>query len=429
MNKNSLMAHKKMFLSFSVNNLQLAILIILLLSVFSVRYHIATEAVTVHNDERHYAVDGLWVKSKIPAKIILTDLLYNHIRPHPLWHPDIEEVVYHGETQHAFPNNKGDMGPYPRAGHPALYSLLLGIIFSFIPKSYLLSGDNYVYVARIVNICLDIGSLTLLFDIFRKNFSYKISIATTFLLATAPFTLVYGSLAYLDSPGTFFATISIWYYITFTRKKFEYIHWLTLGTVISLSILIKQSNLLVIPAFISITLLFPPIWKTKKNILASSLCFIFSAFFTFILLCNPLGLYKEIQNPTDPDMSIDFSIKRTSSNFAKLLQPKKHYYFGVERHNTHTYVTEKTLIKLYEITTPIYIIIACISSIIILLNYGYRSIPLIAILLLFIAIIPMGSVIRRLYVFMPFYALIIALSLAIVSNKKRTPCKKNIYIN
>jgi len=44
--------------------------VLALLAVVALRSALVTSAVIIHNDERHYALDGFWVKSGLPPAAI-----------------------------------------------------------------------------------------------------------------------------------------------------------------------------------------------------------------------------------------------------------------------------------------------------------------------------------------------------------------------
>ena len=391
----------------------------LLLSFFT-RSILMYSFVTVHDDERHYAVDGMWVKAKLPSWIILRDVLYRHANPHPFYNPRTDQLGYHGKIQKGYPKGKGGLGPFRRGGHPPLYMLLLGMLYYFLPQTWLIAGDNLVHVARVFNIALDLVGQFFIFDILWRYFGKRLALVFLVIIGTLPYTLIYGSLAYLDSPGTLFATLSIWFYLKTACYSEKLYHWLILACLVLLSVLIKQSNLIVMLALPGVMLIFPPhLSRTKlwTFLLWAAIC----AGIIFFIFSSPKALYRETRRMV---LRMDNKINPSKAfrQLALPFQPKKHYHIGRTRHNGRPYVKSRLLIRIYEVGMPLIAAVIYLSAFTLIARRGFRAAPLILTLLLFVVAIPLGSHIRRLYILVPFAVLIVAMTfsdvLAIISNQK-----------
>lgn len=151
-------------------------MLLILLTVVVLRSVLVTRAVRIHNDERHYALDGFWVKSGLSYPTIWKVMLHGHMHPHPLFNPLTGIIRPHGEFTEGFRDRKDDLATFPRAGHPPLYMIILGGVFLVFSKAWLLQGDNFVLVARMVNTLLDCLTWLMMYQILRSLFGKRFSL-------------------------------------------------------------------------------------------------------------------------------------------------------------------------------------------------------------------------------------------------------------
>ncbi len=401
------------------------LLFTLLLLLAVLRFTVISQSVAVHNDERHYAVDGFWVKATVPASVVFFDLLYSHMSPHPLYNPLTGEIGHHGTIARGFPSRKDDLGPYRRAGHPALYMLFLGAAYAALPTDWLLHDDHYVHVARAVNICFDSAMLFLLFAVLQRLSNNRTACILTTLIATLPYTFVNGALAFLDPSGTFWAVLCLWYYTIHADNDNCIRDWCIVGIFLGFSVLSKQANIVVLPLLMSTIILFIRHLQAR-HIAISTVWIVTSMLITLFLLSNPVAFFKEFRRETvrifransEPDViavpltdRLAQDYKNAADNFTLPFRPKKNYHFGMLRHKGHPYVKSSFLVRAYELTTPMSAIIFYLCCAILIARRRYRTWPLISCVLIVIAINPMGSVLRRLYILLPFATILIALGM------------------
>src|SRR5262249_49570142 len=148
---------------------------------------------------------------------------------------------------------------YPRVGHPCLFMLVLGGIFKLFPEQWLVAKDHAVQLARGFNTVLDVVTIALLFDLLRRHYSRLIAIVMTIALAVWPYTFVLGSLAYLDAAACCLSMLAIWYYVVRVRSTSSSMSWALLGVIASASVLVKPTNLVVLPILVGVAVLWPPL--------------------------------------------------------------------------------------------------------------------------------------------------------------------------
>jgi Dolichyl-phosphate-mannose-protein mannosyltransferase len=401
------------------------LLFILLLSMAVVRFTVISQSVAVHNDERHYAVDGFWIKATVPASVVFHNLLYNHMSPHALYNPRTGDIEYHGEVTRGFPSKDSDLGPYPRAGHPALYMLFLGAAYAPLPATWLLQDDHYVQVARAVNILFDSAMLFLLFAFLQRLTNNRMACLLIALIATLPYSFVNGALAFLDPLGTFCAVLCLWYYTNYAKNGHSFRDWCILGIFLGLSVLTKQSNIIVLPMLVCSIILFTHHIKARHLVLSTS-WIIAAMLSTLILFSNPVAFYKEFHRETvriwsvkseptvmaaPPTNKLGLKINEAISNFTLPFRPKENYHFGTIRHKGHPYVRNNFIVRAYELTTPLAAIIFYFCCAVLVARRRFRTWPLISCVLIVIAINPLGNVLRRLYILLPFATILIALGM------------------
>jgi hypothetical protein len=379
--------------------------------------------VSIHNDERHYALDGLWVKAKLPASRIARDLLYNHARPHPFYNPRTAELGYHGRIEKGYQGEADDLGPYPRAGHPCLYMLGLGAVYSFLPEGWLVEKDHCVQVARAVNILLDTLSILFLFNLLRRCFGKRIAYTVAIPFALWPFTIIFGSLAYLDAPGTFFAVLSAWYYVARVRSNPAPWPWAVLGVLAAMSFLIKQSDLILLPILAGIAVLVPYQFGFLKSF-RHSLCALACFALTVCAFCNPVGLLAEIHHSNDPAMGPRFTLEEARRNLLLPFTPQIHYHVGHALPWFRRLAGGPWMSPWYEFTTPAFFALFWAACLFLVLRGSLRSLVLVGTLAVYMTIVRMDLIIRRLHILMPFAAFVIA---AALWQLRRLPSKGGTY--
>jgi 4-amino-4-deoxy-L-arabinose transferase-like glycosyltransferase len=252
------------------------------------------------------------------------------------------------------------------------------------------------------------------------------------VLAGMPYIFVNGALAFLDSFGTFWAILSIWYYIVYMRNHQRFRNWVILGGIMAIAVLGKQSNIIIIPLFLCVTVLFPS-RLPAKTLFLSMTCAVISGSITLCIFTNPFAFYEEISRETAPIMAakqpgfsqekpaetwIVRSFEKAIQNFTLPFRPKQNYHFGMVRHKGRPFVKNPIIVQAYEITTPSAAAIVCLCCILLVLRRKYAAWPLIACLLVFIAVVPLGNILRRLYILVPYATLIVAFGIAEISHIK-----------
>jgi hypothetical protein len=401
------------------------LLFTLLLLLAVLRFTVISQSVAVHNDERHYAVDGFWVKATVPASVVFFDLLYSHMSPHPLYNPLTGEIGHHGTIARGFPSRKDDLGPYQRAGHPALYMLFLGAAYAALPTDWLVHDDHYVQVARAVNICFDSAMLFLLFAVLQRLSNNCMACILITLIATLPYTFVNGALAFLDPSGTFWTVLCLWYYTIHAEKDNCIRDLCVVGTFLGFSVLSKQANIVVLPMLMSTIILFIRQLQARHLVVSTS-WIVTAMLITLFLFSNPVAFYKEFRRETVRIFRVNSEpiaiavpladrlaqdYKKAINNFTLPFRPKSNYHFGMLRHKGHPYVKSSFLVRVYELTTPISAIVVYFCCAILIARRRYRTWPLISCVLIVIAINPLGSVLRRLYILLPFATILITLGM------------------
>src|SRR5262245_18246469 len=362
---------------------------------------------SVHNDERHFALDGMWVHAELPVSAVLWDVLYCHVHPHPFYNPSTHELGYHGKLEAGYFGAADDLGPYPRVGHPCLYMLVLGSVLALMPEQWLLANDQVVQVARGLNIVLDVATLALLFDLLRRHFHRALAIGLTAALALWPYTFVLGSLAYLDAAGCFLVTLAVWYYAVAVRTTSRYRAWALLGAIASASVLVKQTNLVVVPILVGFALQWPPM-IARRRLLASVVASLGTAILTFILLCHPVAFNREARYPTDPTTSTKpITAVWVASQFSFPFMSDQHYGFK-ESAGKPAWVPDPIVVTIYRWSTPTFFAAFAAASLALMVARRWRFALLIATVIAFTILVPYGTILRRLATIVPCIALGIA---------------------
>jgi 4-amino-4-deoxy-L-arabinose transferase-like glycosyltransferase len=362
--------------------------------------------VTVHNDEIHYAADGLWLKSNLSISEKVGTLFYRHVRPHPYVHPGTDRLVFHGDKDAKF---KGRLATHPRAGHPPLYMVVLATVYSPWSLDYLRADRKYVRIARSVSACFDLAWLILLFDILRRKVSARVAYGIFGFLAVMPFFWVFGTLAYLDSLATFLAVLAAWILIVKIEHGGHLCHWAIIGMALGLGIVAKQSNIAVYPLLAGVFWMFG-VKVAGRQLVVGAAVALGVSLLVVPVFSHPVALMTEIRQSTDPAMRIKVKTSRTVRQLSFPFQPTKHYHFGRERHGIPI-VKSPWIVDLYEITTPLFFGAFWVSTFVLLLRRRFKMSLLVIALLAFAASVPLGSVVRRIYLLLPFMALVIATAL------------------
>ena len=301
----------------------LAACALLVFRVFYVQPH-----VTVHNDEIHYAADGLWLKSNLSISEKVGTLFYRHARPHPYVHPGTDRLVFHGDKDAKF---KGRLATHPRAGHPPLYMAVLATVYSPWSLDYLRADRKYVRIARCVSACFDLAWLILLFDILRRKVSTRVAYGIFGFLAAMPFFWVFGTLAYLDSLATFFAVMAAWVLIVKIENGGQLYHWAIIGVALGLGIVAKQSNIAVYALVAGIFWMFG-VKVAGRKLVGGAAVALGVSLLVVPIFSDPVALVAEIRQSTDPAMRIKVTTNRMVGRLSFPFHPTKHYHFGRERH-------------------------------------------------------------------------------------------------
>lgn len=360
--------------------------------------------VPVHSDEIHYAADGLWLKSSLSTSEKLVTFFYHHVHPHPYVHPGTNRLVFHGDNNAKF---KGRLASHPRAGHPPLYMTVLAAVYSPWSLDYLKSKQRFVRIARSVSAIFDLAWFILLFDILRRRTSARLAYSIFLLLAIMPFFWVFGTLAYLDPIATFFAVLAAWVLVVKIGCDAQPIYWALLGAAVGLGIAAKQSNVVVFPILVGLFWIFD-LYVVRRKLAEGIVVALGVSLLSVSVFTDPVALKAEIQQPTDPAMRININTARMVRQLCFPFQPSKHYRFGRERHHGRPIVKADWIVDCYEITTPLFFGGVWLSVFVLLLKRRWRALLLVTVIIAFSILIPLGTVIRRLYVLFPFMALVIA---------------------
>jgi hypothetical protein len=387
-------------------------MLLILLTVVVLRSVLVTRAVRIHNDERHYALDGFWVKSGLSYPTIWKVLLHGHMHPHPLFNPLTGIIRPHGEFTEGFRDRKDDLATFPRAGHPPLYMIILGGVFLVFSKAWLLQGDNFVLVARALNTLLDCLTWLMMYQILRSLFGKRFSLWVIVPVALLPYVLVFGSIGYLDSPGTFMMVLCAWVYFLHLRHGAATGWWFLLGLFLGAGILMKQSNVFAFPLLAAAAWIWPPVRKGHALILSLTLL-LAAAGVTVVAGCNPRDLVTETMSSLESTRVYGenrFVARDGSKRLVYLANPARHYHFGTTKKRPKPFITSPVLVGAHYATFPLLLILFVLSVIVLALLRQWRALSLPLVITLITIVIPVGSCVRRLYMLLPFVVLTIALA-------------------
>lgn len=399
----------------------LVVLVLIFLAVVALRSVLVTGCVVVHNDERHYALDGFWVKSGLSLPTIWNILLRGHVYPHVFYHPKNEQVKPHGDFARGFNRKKDDLATFPRAGHPPLYMTVLGGVFLFLPKTWLLDAEHYILVARVVNTFLDCLTWLLLFQILRELVGGKIALWATIPAALLPYSLIVGSIGYLDSPGTFMIVLCAWVYVMRIRTRTSIGWWVLLGLLLGAGILMKQSNVFAFPLLAGAALIWQPA-RRARELLLPLILLLAMAGGTVLGGCNPTDLVSDTMTSVSLTREFDanrFVAKNGFLRLKYLAYPARHYHFGTTKKRPTPITRSPFLVGAHYFTFPV--VLVCFALAVIILAGLRRWLALV--LPLFIGLIafyiPFGSCVRRLHFLLPFVVLTIALAIFVLVERGR----------
>jgi 4-amino-4-deoxy-L-arabinose transferase-like glycosyltransferase len=316
----------------------------------------------------------------------------------------------HGEIAEGFTKPTGDLGPAQRAGHPPLHLLLLGAAFLPWDAERLLADDFGVSVSRWLNVLLDLAGACVLFALLAQLAGGWTACVIAGGFAAHPYTLIFGTLGYADPLCTLLCAASVAYYLRAVRRDPRPARWAVLGLLVGLAVLAKQSGAALLVFLPALALAMPPrpgaagpagAWR-------SATAFVLACGVTVSLLCNPLALVREARNPSIANTQIAISAERAARYLSLPFRPRDHYRVGSVRQHREAPIGRVLLTRVYEITTPLLFGLFALSAAWLLLRGNLRAAPLIAAMLLFVVMIPLGSAVRRLYPLLPFMALVIA---------------------
>lgn len=393
----------------------IVVLLCLLLPVLVValRSALVTRAVMIHNDERHYALDGFWIKSGLPPATIWNVLLRGHMHPHMLYNPMTGKLKRHGEFKRGFPRGNDDLGPFPRAGHPALYMTLLGLVFALFSKAWLLRADHYVLVARTVNTLLDGLTWLMLYQVLRDFFGRRISLWVVVPAALLPYVLVIGSLGYLDAPGTFMIMLCTWFWFRFPRHEVSPWRGVVLGLLFGAGILMKQSNVFAVPLLAAAAWCRPPRRRARELVvpllLAAAVCAA-----TVLAGSRPFDLVTKTMATVESTRHYDTNrhvARDGTKRIVYLFDAADHYHFGSTPKKPKSFVQSRALIRAHGITFPLLLTAFLLSVVLLLLRRRWRCLALPLVIAGIATVIPVGTCVRRLYLLLPFVLFTIALAL------------------
>lgn len=387
----------------------------------TLRSALVTATVAVHNDERHYALDGFWVKSGLSFPMIWNELLRGHLHPHVLYHPRTGEVKRHGDFAKGFNKAKDDLATFPRAGHPPLYMVILGGVFSLFSKAWLLDSGHYVVVARVLNTALDCLTWLMLYQILRQLFGAPASLRVLVPVVLMPYVLVIGSIGYLDSPGAFMIVLCVWIYILRVRKSASTGWWVLLGLFVGLGILMKQSNIFAFPLLAATAWIWPPAQNMRALIFPLTLL-VAAAALPVLVGSNPRDLVTVTMSTVESTRQYGenrFVARDGLKRVIYLANPSRHYHFSVTPKRSKPMVRSRVLAGLHYASFPL-LLAGFIVSIIVLASLGrWRALGLPLIIILIAVSIPVGSCVRRLYLLLPFVMLTMALAISCCSKRRR----------
>jgi len=397
-----------------------ALFVLLFLALVTVRATLVISAVKVHNDERHYALDGFWVKSEMPASIIWSRLLRGHVSDHVLYNPRTDEVKRHGEYTRGFHSRDDDLARFPRAGHPPLYMIMLGGIFLLFTKAWLHVVDHYVFVSRVLNTTLDCFTWLMLYQMLRQSFGRSLSLWVMVPVALMPYTLILGSTCYLDGPGTFMIVLCAWVYQFRLRTSAAAGWWILVGLLLGAGVLMKQSNVFAVPLLAGVAWIWPPKRKMKQLMLPAVLMAVAAVGIIFAG-CNPKDLVGKTMSAVELTREFDTNRHVARNGFlriAYLVDPTSHYHFGVTERRPRRFVRSMFLVRAHFITFPLLLLSFTLAVIILAALRRWRALILPLIIGMITMMIPFGSVVRRLYLLLPFVVLTVALAIHEVIKRK-----------
>lgn len=402
--------------------LKAVLLFLLALAVLvALRSALVTRTVIIHNDERHYALDGFWVKSGLPPATIWNVMLRGHMHPHRLFNPMTGKLKRHGEFERGFPRGNDDLGPFPRAGHPALYMTLLGMVFAFFSKAWLLRADHYVLVARVMNTLLDCLTWLMLYQVLRDLFGRRLSIWVVVPAALLPYVLVVGSLGYLDAPGTFMIMICTWFWFRFLHRRVSPWRGVMLGLLLGAGILMKQSNVFAVPLLAALIWCRPPRWRARELLLPLALTAAVCGA-TVLAGSRPLDLVTKTMSTVE-DTSEYGANRHVARDGMKriiyLINAAGHYHFGSTPRKPKSFVQSPALIFAHTVTFPLLLAAFLSSVVVLLLLRRWRCLALPLVIVAIATVIPVGTCVRRLYLLLPFALFTIALAAWELQRRKR----------
>jgi len=387
--------------------------VLLFIALVAVRSVLVVSAVKVHNDERHYALDGFWVKADLPAATVWGRLLRGHMSEHLAFNPRTDELKRHGEFTKGFHDAEDDLLRFPRAGHPPLYMMALGALFTPISERWLHAADRYVVIARVFNTVLDCLTWLMLFQLLRRLIGRQLARWVVAPLLLLPYVLVIGSLGYLDGPGTFMLVLCAWVYVARVRDGASLRWWGLLGLLLGAGVMVKQSNVFALPLLAATALVWPPGRRLRDLRVPLALAgALFAA--TIFAGCNPFDLVSNTMGAVERTRVFGasrFVEQEGHLRLVYLADPTRHYHFGVTEARPRSYLRSALLIRAHNCTFPVLLAAFVLAVLLLAALRRWRALALPLVIAAITVVIPFGSNVRRLYLLLPFVVLTIGLAL------------------
>ncbi len=366
----------------------------------------------VHDDERHYAYDGLWAKADLPAAQVFRALVWEHVRPHSFYDPGRNEIRQHGTSTIGYPTAGDRLGTVPRAGHPPLFALLVGAVMACVPTPWLLAGDRAVHVARTVVVALDAAGAIALYVLLRAAFGRALARVVAAVYTLLPYASLFGLLAYLDAPATAFVVASVAFYAAAVRARPSPGRFAVLGALVGLSWLVKETSLVGLPLLACFAAILPCALSARRMV-ASALLSLGVASAVFTCCCDPIAFVAEIRDPSTPLLGSVVGLDRVGENLRTLAHPEEHRYVhtGRLRQGANSALDSRFLAA-YDVTTPSVFALFLASIVWLGFRRNFRLAALGALLLVFLAVTPIHGIVRRFHVVIPFAGFVIAAAVA-----------------
>src|SRR5262249_34932634 len=186
--------------------------------------------------------------------------------------------------------------------------------------------------------------------------------------------------------------------------------WALLGVIASASVLVKPTNLVVLPILVGVAVLWPPL-ESGRRLVARAVASLGAGTLFFVLICNPVAFYQEMRQPTDPVVAPKpITVDRAMRQLSFLLQADRHYGFRTSADQT-PWVPDPAMVTLYHWSTPIFFGAFAAAALVLLLRGRWRYVLLIGSVIAFAIVVPYGTIPRRLASIVPCAVVVIAAGL------------------